>query len=715
MGLVLVTLFGATEARAQRAYHFSPAGSDAAGDGSADRPWATLARANALDLSPGDSLLFEGGKTFRGQLSLGPEDAGTPARPVLVTSYGAGRAVLDAGHGTGVSVYNAGGVDIRALVVRGSGVPTNTGTGVSFYTDLPGDVKLEHVRISDVEVSGFGKQGVSVGGWSGRSGFRDVRVEGVSAHANGDGMSTYAQETGGIEDLYVGRSRFYGNPGRAGASTPTGSGLVVSGVHGALVERNLAYGNGADNTHSAGPVGIWAYEADSVVVRHNESYANRTRGGDGGGFDLDGGVTNSVMEYNYSHDNDGAGFGLFQYAGASPSGGNVVRYNVSENDGRKNGYGAISVWGASSSDPVGSADVYHNTVFVAPAASGTPSAVEVKNGNHRGLTLRNNLLVTTGGLPLVKGPTSRNARFEGNAYGPSGAALAIRWGGTTYRSLEAWRSATGQERLGSEDVGTDADPLLEAPGTTGTVGDPDALHTLTAYRLRPGSPVATVALDLVRRFGADPAPSDFFGTPLGPLGGRSVGAHEAEPPDPPAPSDAPVTTASGPVEAVDSAVRAIAVAGLWFRLTDQTAVATSDGSTVEAETIGVGVVVDVRGVSLPDGSLRADSIWVQGRSTATPPETPSGPREFAVAGVSPNPATSRATLALDLPADAEVSVTVYDLLGRAVLRLPPQSLAAGAGRLVRLDPLPLSPGAYLLRVTAVESGRAATARLTIGR
>ena len=35
---------------------------------------------------------------------------------------------------------------------------------------------------------------------------------------------------------------------------------------------------------------------------------------DGVGFDFDGGVTNSVMQYNYSHDNDAAGFLRAQYA-----------------------------------------------------------------------------------------------------------------------------------------------------------------------------------------------------------------------------------------------------------------------------------------------------------------------------------------------------------------------------------------------------------------
>ena len=53
-------------------------------------------------------------------------------------------------------------------------------------------------------------------------------------------------------------------------------------------------------------------------------------------------MTNSVMQYNYSHDNDGAGYGLYQGSTSAPWSNNVVRYNISQNDGRKNGYGAIT-------------------------------------------------------------------------------------------------------------------------------------------------------------------------------------------------------------------------------------------------------------------------------------------------------------------------------------------------------------------------------------
>jgi hypothetical protein len=50
-------------------------------------------------------------------------------------------------------------------------------------------------------------------------------------------------------------------------------------------------------------------------------------------------MTNSVMQGNYSHDNQGSGYGVFQFTGARPFHNNVVRYNISQDDG-----GGVYLW-----------------------------------------------------------------------------------------------------------------------------------------------------------------------------------------------------------------------------------------------------------------------------------------------------------------------------------------------------------------------------------
>ena len=81
------------------------------------------------------------------------------------------------------------------------------------------------------------------------------------------------------------------------------------------------------------------------------------------------------------------------------------------------------------------------------------------------------------------------------------------------------------------------------------------------------------------------------------------------------------------------------------------------------------------------------------------------PTEFALKGNYPNPFNPSTQIQFDLPATAEVTVQVIDLLGRMVLRLPAQSVEAGAKRTVELDGSSLASGTYLYRLIAdMESG-----------
>jgi hypothetical protein len=118
----------------------------------------------------------------------------------------------------------------------------------------------------------------------------------------------------------------------------SGSGILLGNVSGGRIEQCIAYGNGASNgSRAGGPVGIWAHDADRVVTTRCVSYRNRTGSRhDEGGFDFDGGVSNSVMENNVSFENDGPGYHVWNYAYAPHSVGNItVRYNRSVGDTRR--------------------------------------------------------------------------------------------------------------------------------------------------------------------------------------------------------------------------------------------------------------------------------------------------------------------------------------------------------------------------------------------
>jgi hypothetical protein len=469
-------------------YHVSPAGDDS-NPGTAERPWKSLARVNAADLRPGDRVRLEGGKVHRGGLVLEAEDAGTREKPVAVGSYGTGRAVIEAEE-TAVLVRNAGGVVVRDLVLRGS----RKGDGVRFANELPGAAKLDFVRIENVEASGFLRRGIGIDGAAkdrSKSGYRDVRIAGCVARDNVyygiqvAGPYDTASDAYAHADVAIVDCRAHDNPGDpAFLKNHSGNGIQMGEVDGGLIERCVAWNNGSlCNSPEGGPVGIWAWSSNRVTIQYCESYGNRTGAAsvDGGGFDFDGGVSNSVMQYNYSHGNDGAGLMVYSFKDAPHRcENNVVRFNVSEDDGRHKGYAGIYV--GQHGDRVKGVEIVHNTVFVRPSPRGTPRAVWVHDVED--VRFRNNVFVTERGAALLHAEGGlKDVSFQGDAWWSSGGACVLRWGGRAYGSLEAWR----------EGAGLWADPRFEAPGKGGTVGDP---RKLTAYRLRQDSPLIDAGLPL---------------------------------------------------------------------------------------------------------------------------------------------------------------------------------------------------------------------------
>ena len=74
------------------------------------------------------------------------------------------------------------------------------------------------------------------------------------------------------------------------------------------------------------------------------------------------------------------------------------------------------------------------------------------------------------------------------------------------------------------------------------------------------------------------------------------------------------------------------------------------------------------------------------------------PGTFALRGNYPNPFQKATNISFDLPWPANVRVDVTDVLGRRVLAVPYQDMAAGWGRSIRLDGAALASGHYMYRV-----------------
>src|SRR5690606_22804886 len=119
-------------------------------------------------------------------------DGNNGALPLTIASYGSGKAIIKAGDGKGIYSYNTAGVKIDNLIISGSGMHSNKESGINFYNDLPGNVKLEFIEITNCEIFGFGNSGIVIGGYNGNSGFKDILIENNKVHDILDrGISSY--------------------------------------------------------------------------------------------------------------------------------------------------------------------------------------------------------------------------------------------------------------------------------------------------------------------------------------------------------------------------------------------------------------------------------------------------------------------------------------------------------------------------------------------
>ena len=453
-------------------YYFSSLGNDQTGNGTQLNPWRTINKFNALDLEPGDNVFFRSGDIFAGSLLLNANDSGTNAdgeliAPITISSYGGGpseRAIIRSHPTTEAFLANNnGGIELRNLEFFNGGTPSsNSASGIRFGLDQEasgGLTRYQHIRIDNVVARGFHHSGISFQA-TGSVGYQDVEITNSEFFDNefagiDIGASTYWRDLI-HRDFRIDGVVAHSNAGFAGCKPHCGHGIVLAQVDGAAIRNSIAHSNGI--AAGKGNVGIWAWHSNDVTIEHNRAFGNRSPlGGDGGGFDIDGGVTNSVVQFNASQDNDGAGFLLAEFSGANPMQQNVFRYNLSLNDGVDQ-YGAFTIWGADS-DSIASTAIFHNNTAIvdksiAPDSRGT---VWFVNSNHDDIDLINNLFVALNGAALIDGDTSlERAQFTNNAYWTGGGPIRI--GETTFDSIAGWAAASQQETMNEEFIGVEADP-----------------------------------------------------------------------------------------------------------------------------------------------------------------------------------------------------------------------------------------------------------------
>jgi hypothetical protein len=336
-------------------------------------PWQTLTAVNNHAFKRGDKVLLTG--TFTGESLV----LGTHANGVTVNSY----VYNPVKKTTKVGVPNVAaftdlpgdGVDILTsnltvenLTLTADPSALSTGAynyGIHLFNS--GSVVLSHETINEVTASGFSYSGLCMQGWNtsatDSAGFANVLIENSSFFGNAvSGLFAAAGNSSGNDfqpefpatlylnsNLTIRNIKAYDNAGfnpaltgvadvdQLNQGTSTSGGIFISSVNKAVVENCTVFTN---NFNGIGSVGTWAFDASRVLFQNDESYDTKNIAGiDGEGFDFDHGVTNSIMQRDFSHGNAGFGFLIAANGGTSNDNHDTIRYCIRM---RKRGHCSLS-------------------------------------------------------------------------------------------------------------------------------------------------------------------------------------------------------------------------------------------------------------------------------------------------------------------------------------------------------------------------------------
>jgi hypothetical protein len=526
--LIMVNTFVSYPAK----YYVSSAGSDDSAGTSIPTAWLTTTKVSATVFNY-DTIYFKGGESFAGAVSFDSLDSGSAASPMLITSYGTGKATIaPAGANHGIYVHNSPGYEIRNINVKGDSSFTAGQRAIYFYTTLTSGSRLPHIRVDSCNMENA-TNGVSIfAANTSTVGFSDVQITNCIIHQilfAGIGVSGVA--TGSVlgnrshRDIYIGDCLVYNV---LGYTTNTGNGISVSGTQYGTIEYCEVYNCGTGNVGTAGgPVGIITYRSDSIAIQWCISHHNATGPSnyDGSGFDIDGGSNDCIMQYNYAYCNQGIGFFLGNFTGATTKHRNTVRYNISENNGLRNNYGGIGFW-SQSGNLDSACFVYNNVVYTSTDSviSGLPRGISLgvgAAGTYTNIKIHNNIIICKDNLAAVNINPTTDFKLANNLYYSDADTMKFIWGASTYTSLASWVAG------GGDSTGINSDPLLINPGVGERNLTPRTMATLlNAYKLGAGSPATDAGVDINSLYGISVGSVDFYGNSIPQNVNYDIGANE---------------------------------------------------------------------------------------------------------------------------------------------------------------------------------------------
>ncbi len=397
-----------------------------AGGGTSARPLNALAAASAQPLHPGDRMLLRRGSVCHG--TLAPSGSGTPSQPIVIGAYGtstAARPRIDGGGSSAAVVLaDESNVTLDGLEITNSGSSAGAHRGVYFTSEREPvtGLTLQNLLIHDVDgtSSTKGKNGGAIVGWAltAKARFDNVVIQDNTIHdVSRQGITVYGTTAGSRPPTTRTWRRATTSLVVRGNTVQRvqGDGIVVLGTAGALIEHNVVtQGNLAGYDYRSKQrdcsAGIWAWNANATLIQYNEVsdmyYGPSTAPGalngcDGEAFDVDYNQDGTVVQYNYSHDNDG-GFVLL----CTADGAKVqrphhadVRYNLSVGDNATFSIAACSSQYHPAVNTLDGVRMFNNTIVAATprvTVQLDESQVPAFLPFYGGFVFENNLVAATG-------------------------------------------------------------------------------------------------------------------------------------------------------------------------------------------------------------------------------------------------------------------------------------------------------------------------------
>ncbi len=477
-------------------YYFSVKGDDK-NDGSLQHPLKSISVLNTLHLNTGDSVLMNAGESFYGNVHLVIKKISINS--FVLASYGNGTATIDAVNGSAIEFQKSAYVNITNINCKGSGRKNgNTKAGILFSD-------CNNIQLSKIDISGFQKSGVQLYNCI------NSQLNNIYAHDNGfAGISVEGDLSSkrNSQNIVITNCSAVNNPGDPSSlKNHSGNGIIVGHCTNVLIDHCMATNNGWDMPRIGnGPVGIWCYEADSVIIQHCISFQNKTsKGGeDGGGYDFDGGTTNSVIQYCLSYENYGSAFGIFQYASGSPWHNNVIRFCISENDGKISAaHAGAYIWNSSHDSAQFKNFLFYNNTIYNDSNAAISYSVESEHSNFK---FYNNILI--GAKEIIKGNYADDI-FLANDWWSLKNGFNVK-GNTDFKN---WCITNYKEQLNGTVKAVNVMPPFKSAGNA-IVTDADKLSEFSNYKIIRSSPILQAGLDLQSLFNIDTYNKDFNNQPI---------------------------------------------------------------------------------------------------------------------------------------------------------------------------------------------------------